>query len=145
LGPTFQSEVASGFRNREGGPGTNVGIRPFRGVAVHNHLLPLGFEEVVSELEELDIEYGLRSQVEVGGFPGTQMEATVPERSVLWRRAGSGTANAWWIESGQRMRFIIVDTQAGYLLITIGADVEEWDDFLPVAEEILAGISFPDL
>jgi hypothetical protein len=30
-------------------------------------------------------------------------------------------------------------------LITIGADAEKWDDFLPVAEEILAGISFPDL
>jgi len=43
------------------------------------------------------------------------------------------------------MRFITLDTPSGSLLITIGADVEEWDAFLPVAEEILAGISFPDL
>ncbi len=45
----------------------------------------------------------------------------------------------------QMMRFITLDTPSGSLLITIGADVEEWDAFLPVAEEILDGISFPDL
>ena len=44
------------------------------------------------------------------------------------------------------MRVVVLDTSAGTLVATIeatgGADFEE---FLPVAEEILAGISFPDL
>jgi len=31
------------------------------------------------------------------------------------------------------------------MLVTITAPAEEWDEFLPIAEEILAGISFPDL
>ena len=39
----------------------------------------------------------------------------------------------------------LLDTPAGSLLITIGAHEDEWDEFLLVAEEILAGISFPDL
>ena len=43
------------------------------------------------------------------------------------------------------MRFIILETPAGSLLITVGADTEEWDEFLPVAEEILAGTSLPGL
>ena len=38
------------------------------------------------------------------------------------------------------MRLIVVETPAGSLLITIGADPDDWDDFIPVAEEILAGV-----
>jgi hypothetical protein len=45
-----------------------------------------------------------------------------------------------------RMRIVLVNTPAGTLIATIestgGAEPEE---FLPVAEEILDGISFPDL
>ena len=40
---------------------------------------------------------------------------------------------------------VATDDLAGTLLITIHAIPEEWDEFLPVAEEILSGISFPDL
>ncbi len=50
-----------------------------------------------------------------------------------------------WLEAGP-MRIVVLDTSAGTLIATIestgGADFEA---FLPVAEEILAGISFPDL
>ena len=95
------------------------------------------------------IEFGPTTQVEVAGFPGTQFEAFVVATSRLWQEGnvgpGEATTSAWWLQSNQEMRFIIVDTPAGTLLITIGADAEKWDDFLPVAEEILAGISFPDL
>ena len=41
--------------------------------------------------------------------------------------------------------FIILETPAGTLLITIQATTAEWDEFLPIAEEIISGISFPDL
>ena len=56
-----------------------------------------------------------------------------------------GSDSQWQLEANQIMRFVILETPAGSLLITVGAHTEEWDEFLPVAEEILAGISFPDL
>ncbi len=43
------------------------------------------------------------------------------------------------------MRIVVLDTPAGTLLVTIIPPGEDFNDFLPVAEEILAGISFPDL
>ena len=49
------------------------------------------------------------------------------------------------MHAGQRVRFIIVETPAGSMIITIAAAIDEFDDFLPTAKEILAGISFPDL
>jgi len=39
----------------------------------------------------------------------------------------------------------VLDTSAGTLLVTVDPPGEDFEGFLPVAEEILAGISFPDL
>jgi hypothetical protein len=46
---------------------------------------------------------------------------------------------------GSPLHSILLETPAGTLLITIIATEDEWDEFLPVAEQILDGISFPDL
>ena len=144
----FQHELVTGLHTHWAFPrGSEF---PYRGVAVHSHWSRLTPEEAYAELREFDaIEFGPTTQVEVAGFPGTQVEAFVVATARLWQEGnvgpGEATTSAWWLQSNQEMRFIIVDTPAGTLLITIGADAEEWDDFLPVAEEILAGISFPDL
>jgi hypothetical protein len=144
----FQHELVTGLHSHWAFPrGSEF---PYRGVAVHSHWSRLTPQEAEAELREFDaIEFGPTTQVEVAGFPGTQFEAFVVATSRLWQEGnvgpGEATTSAWWLQSNQKMRFIIVDTPAGTLLITIGADAEKWDDFLPVAEEILAGISFPDL
>ncbi len=43
------------------------------------------------------------------------------------------------------MRIVVLDTPAGTLLATIDPPGEDFEAFFPIAEEILAGISFPDL
>ena len=145
---SFQAEKVTGFHNRWGAPGGggSGAIRPHRGVAIHNIWLGLTPDETEAELRKLEtIEFGPATPIENADYPGTSIEATVVATTRLWERRGLGSSGAFWLEPGSQMRFIILDTPAGSILITIQAPAEEWDDFLLVAEEILAGISFPDL
>ena len=143
----FQSEFATGFQNLRPMAQPQPGIAPYRGVVIHNIWLGLDGQKAASELEDLDgVEIGESGPTEIGGYAGSQTDAVVKERTALWTGTTvQGTADGWFLQAGQKMRFIILDTPAGTLLITIDADAEEWVDFLPVAEEILAGISFPDM
>ena len=126
--------------------GTNTNIAPYRGVAIHNVWRGLTQDEVLARLQEVEVvELGPTAEVELAGFRGVQTETSVAGNSILWDQRGTGRFDEWVLESNQVVRFIILDTPAGTMLITIGADAEEWDEFLPVADEILAGISFPDL
>ena len=148
----FQQPIVIGFQNKRAAPGggSGRGDLKYKGVVIHNRWLGLTLEDVETQLRKLEmITLGDTTAVVVAGYPGTQIEAFVAATERLWQEPGilpgEGTTSAWWLEPNQMMSFIILDTPAGSLLITIGADAEEWDDFLPVAEEILAGISFPDL
>ena len=119
-------------------------------ILLENHWLGLDPDELVEELEDIDqVILGDRRPIEVGGFPATQTDATVPANSVLWSLTRHPSIkqgeSVWDLEAGQVMRLIIVDTSAGSLLVTVAAHEDDWDAFLPVAEEILAGIGFPDL
>jgi hypothetical protein len=60
----------------------------------------------------------------------------------------------WWVDEPVivgtwpgPLRLIIVETTAGTLVIGIGvgADTEEYEDWLVVAEEILSGVTFVDV
>ncbi len=144
----FQDPKVAALQNRHPRSGFfNTDLRPYKGVAVHNHWLRLETDEVFSQLEALDgVEFGAATPVTVGGFEATQFDAVLTTNVILWERKGESAAsgNSWWLELDQVTRFIVVETPAGPVLVTIGAHVEEWDAFLPTAEEIVAGISFPE-
>ena len=108
---------------------------------MHSVWLGLSPDEIIEELHELErIELGQFTDVEVGGYPAHAAEAsTATDFQSLWRD------DVYWFEPESHMRFIIVDTPAGSLIVIIAANNDVWDEFLPAAEEILAGISFPDL
>jgi hypothetical protein len=145
----FQSQHTTGLQNRPNQfTSEGQGIARYRAVATHNWWLSLTTEQIMAELESIaPIEYEDPKQTTFAGFPATAIEASAPELVVLWsdRANPAAVIGAWWLEPRQRVRLIIVETPAGSLLITVQAAAEEWDDFLPIAEEILAGISFPDL
>ncbi len=145
----FQTEHDAGLQNRDNSfSSQGQGIARYKGVSVHDWWLRLTPEEIVAEIESTEsFEHESPIGTEFAGFPATVIEATAPVLGVLWndRANPSSVTGAWWLERGQRVRLIIVETPAGSLVITIQAAAEEWDDFLPVAEEILAGISFPDM
>jgi hypothetical protein len=141
---TFVRDEAIALQNRWPFPDANLDLGPYRGVGIHNRWLAVPPGELEAELAELAVAIGSTLPTEVAGLAGTQIDVTVENRSVLWSTTRE-VGEAWVLEQGERYRFIILETPAGSILITIGADAEEWDEFLPVAEEILAGISFPDL
>ena len=146
----FQNAENTGLENISNSCTPCPGTRPYRGIAVHNWWLFLSPEEIIAELAEFEtIEFGSPTPIEVAGFPATQIEATVPQAISLWedRTASSRfePGGSWSLHADQRVRFVIVETPAGSMLVTISAATDGFDDFLPVAEEILAGISFPDL
>ncbi len=144
----FQNDTATGLHNRETWFGARPpGVDAYKGVAIHNWWRGLTPEEVLTELEEIEqLALETPSETEAAGFPAIQISGTVTRRGLLWSEPVQTSADSFWaLEPGQVMRFIILDTPAGSLLITVGADAEEWDEFLPVGEEVLAGISFPDI
>ena len=107
-------------------------------------------DEIVAVLGRIEaVEISTPIPVEFDGFPATEIEGTGGRLAVLWENrselGGGGVDNSWNLEPGQRIRLIIVSSPAGSLVITVQAAGDDWDAFLPVAEEILAGISFPDL
>jgi hypothetical protein len=142
----FQNESATGLQNRFPRFPGGAGLDTYSGVVFHNHWLGLTLDEITAKLEKIEpLVLGPTVQVDIAGLQGTQMEATVNARAVLWSEPVQTAQDSFWmLEPGQMMRFIVLETPAGSLLVTIGADADEWEDFLPVAEEILAGISFPD-
>jgi hypothetical protein len=145
----FQTDLMTGLENRK----QNIydANTPYKGVVIHNIWFGLTPDEAMARIEQIDaIEIGASSQVEIGGFSGTQIDVVVVRRGLLYepdRTSPCGLQSGLcpWLEAGP-MRIVVLDTSAGTLIATIestgGADFEE---FLPVAEEILAGISFPDL
>ena len=139
----FQSSRVTGFENVT----NDASASDYRGVAVHGFWFRLSPEEVLAELERIDqIELGDTTFVEVGGLPGRRIEVDVVRRVSLWGTlspSGSDLIRDWPVQVGP-LEIIILTTPAGTLFITIAAPAEEWDEFLPLAEEILAGISFPD-
>ncbi len=52
------------------------------------------------------------------------------------------TRSGPWTAKSELGRF---DASAGSRLVTVVAPDDEWDEFFPDAEEILVGISSPDL
>lgn len=146
IGP-FEDERSTGIQNRRPRSDRVIqGLGPYRGVAIHNVWLRLDPDEIVEELEERErLTLGDPIAVEIAGFPGTQFDTIVEGNEILWSAGNANELGVWELEAGQVTRLIILETPAGSLLITIGADAEEWDEFLPITEQILAGISFPDM
>ena len=144
----FQVQRVTGFENVFNSQNFDQDAVPYRGIAVHSIWSGLTPEEVIEELQEIEeIDLGEETATAVGGFPGRRIKATARLRAYLWTTvigSGGDIYRVWQIQPGP-VDFIILETPAGTLLITINADAELWDDFLPVAEEILSGISFPDL
>ncbi len=143
----FQTELVTGLENRrEEIPGD----APYKGVAIHNIWHGLTPDEAIDRIEQIDaIEIGASSQVEIGGFSGTQIDVVVVRRGLLYEpdRTSNCTLRGGrcpWLDIGP-MRIVVLDTPAGTLLVTVDPPGEDFEEFLPVAEEILAGISFPDL
>ena len=140
----FQSSRVTGFESVT----NDSSASDYRGVAVHgfwHELTPEGVHEKLEEIKQLEL--GQETDTEVGGFPGRRIETSVNNRTSLWitlNLAGSDLIRDWPVQQGP-LDIIIFETPAGTLFITIAAPADEWDDFLTVAEEILAGISFPDL
>lgn len=144
----FQNLRVTGVENQFNSSAHDSGVRPYRGVAVHGLWHRLTPEEIIEELEEIEtLQLGPSTGTAVGGFPGLRIEATAMLRDWLWIRVqgSGGDIYRQWLFGQGPIHFIIVETPPGTLLITIQATAEEWDEFLPVAEEILDGISFPDL
>ena len=142
----FQNERVTGFENYRNEAVLNQNPVPFMGIGIQNFWRGLSGEEVLEKLEEFEqIELGQEAGTAVGGFPGRRIEAVVKTRVGLWHTESGGEQGRGWLVAPGPLNIIILETRAGTLLITINADAELWDDFLPIAEEILEGISFPDL
>lgn len=140
----FQTAESAGFENYRHVIGRDAEV-PHKGVAIHNWWLGLTNDEILALLGDLDsIELGTTVQVKVAGLPAIQIEAMVRRDTILWD-SRTDPQRAWFLQDGAQMRLTVVNTPVGSLLVTVSADAEEWEEFLPVAEEILAGISFPDL
>lgn len=139
-----ETESAVYLRNRPPGGQQDTDPRPYTAVSVHSVWRVLSPDEILEELYELErIEFGPVTDVEVGGYPAQALEGST---SLRFERLWSGREDdVYWFEPESHMRFIVVDTPAGSLMVIIAANSDVWDDFLPVAEEIIAGISFPDL
>ena len=80
--------------------------------------------------------------VSVGGLQGIQVDGVTHERQI------------WWVDDPVilgtypgPLRLIIVETTEGTIVIGIGvgADADEYEDWLVVAEEILSGVTFVDV
>jgi len=144
----FQVQRVTGFENVFNSQNPSQEVVPYRGVAVHSLWSGLTPEEVFEQLETVEqIELGDETATAIGGFPGRRINATAMLRAFLWttlQPRGGDIYRQWLIQQGP-IDFIILETPAGTLLITIQATTEEWDEFLPIAEEIISGISFPDL
>jgi hypothetical protein len=131
----------------------DVGARhdPHRLVAIHSWWRAAEPDEIVGELEAESVVVGPPSGVTVAGFDGLQYDISVPRLVSLWQDpltgdpGGRATAGGWFLGSHALGRLIILDTPAGSIVIIAEATKEDWDDFLPIAEAIIAGISFPDL
>ena len=141
----FQSSRVAGLESVT----NDASASDYRGVAVHGFWFGLTPEEVLAKFEEIEqIELGDSTSVGVGGFPAERIEVEVTRSTYLWGAinplSGNDLVRDWPVQVGP-LEIIIVATPTGTLFITIAASAEEWDDFLPTAEEILSGISFPDL
>ena len=140
----FQSSRVTGLESVT----NDANASDYRGVAVHGFWFGLTPEEVRTQFDEIEqIELGGSTFTQVGGFPAERIEIEVVRPTFLWGTlgpSGSDLIRDWPVQVGP-LEIIIVRTSAGTLFITIAAPAEEWDEFLPVADEILAGISFPDL
>ena len=138
------------LRYDDGGSEDVPGVAPYKGVAIHNIWHGLTPDEAIDRIEQIDaIEKGASSQVEIGGFSGTQIDVVVVRRGLLYEPDRTSNCNLRggrcpWLEVGP-MRIVVLDTPAGTLLVTVDPPGEDFEEFLLVAEEILAGISFPDL
>ena len=141
---SFQTDLVTGLENRRKGTGA-----AYKGVAIHNIWLGLTPDEAMAQIEQIDaIEVGASSQVEIGGFSGTEIDVVVVRRGLLYEPDRTSNCNLRgglcpWLVVGP-MRIVVLDTSAGTLIVTIESG-EDLEGFLPVAEEILSGISFPDL
>jgi hypothetical protein len=146
----FQTDSITGLENNRSGSEGVPGVAPYEGVAIHNIWLGLTPDEVIARIEQIDaVEIGASSQLEIGGFSGTQIDVVVARRGLLYEPDRTSNCNLRggrcpWLEAGP-MRIVVLDTPAGTLLVTVDPPGEDFEEFLPVAEEILAGISFPDL
>ena len=143
----FQNPRSTGLENVNNGAICNMETSDYRGVAVHGLWHGLTTQEILEEVDEFEqIELGTMTAAEVAGHPARQVEVVVSNRTSLWDLAsGSAEGANWCVEGGQPLDIIVVETAAGTLFITVTAPHDEWDDFYPIAEEILDGISFPDL
>ena len=139
----FQFDLVTGLENRS----TDAA---YKGVAIHNIWLGLTSDEAIARIEQIDaIEIGASSQVEIGGFSGTQIDIVVVRNGLLYEPDRTSNCSfrggrCPWLDVGP-IRIVVLDTSAGTLLVTVDPPGEDFEGFLPVAEEILAGISFPDL
>jgi len=142
-----QTDRYVGFQNRI--PKHRQGQDPYRGVILHNIWFGLTPDELLAEVaKNQHLELGPPHNSEVAGFPATVIDGTVSNRVGLYEIRDEElppTLAIWLLDAGSVLRVIAVDTPAGTVMITINAMPDDWEDFLPVADEILAGISFPGL
>ncbi len=145
---TFEEPVSVGFQNRPiWVPPFAPNVEPYKGIGVHNWWIRLTPDEIVDQLDKIEaVNFESPTALTVGGFPATSFGAFAEQRVVIWEdETDPINSLVWFLHPQQQMRLIIVDTPAGSLVITAQADAEEWDAFLPRAEEIVGGISFPEL
>ena len=150
----FQTDAVMGLQNQHNlgflvNAEDKAGLAPYRGVVIHNVWRGFSPDEAIARIEEIDvIEVEATSQVEVGGFAGTQIDVVVLRSGLLYEMVPFVNCNraryCALLEIGP-MRIVVLDTPTGTLLVTIDPPGEDFEDFFPIAEEILAGISFPDL
>jgi len=107
----FQNERITGLENRPNYVITDDVSVPYRGVSVQNFWHGLTPDEVRQKLEQFEqIDLGNSTAIEIGGFPGRRIEATVQNRVGLWATlAGGDQGRSWNVQPGPLV-FIILET-----------------------------------
>ena len=107
----FQTDLITGLENRR--KDTDAA---YKGVAIHNIWLGLTPDEAMARIEQIDaIEIGASSQVEIGGFSGTQLDVVVVRTGLLYEPDRTSNCSfrgglCPWLVVGP-MRIVVLDTR----------------------------------
>ena len=88
---------------------------------------------------------GPQTEVDVGGLTGTQIDALVPDRRekpVAWLPVGASRQNDYYIDPGQKARFLFLDAPRTTITIVVEAPTSEFDAYMAQAQEVLDSMVF---